>query len=249
MTLRRGLIAAAGNYKSPIAVDAVTFDGSNDYITRGGGLTGAADGKLGILSFWFNPATLGSTYSIIRTDTGRIVIHLLSSNLFRIRGFNAADSMILELIINTALTKTKWTHFLAAWDLVNTTGALYIDGQEDLAAGATLTNDNIDYTNGDWAVGASTAGAQKADGDFAEFYFNTAEFIDLTVQSNRQKFRTQHHFPANLGAAGATPTGTAPIMYFKASSGTPANFANNLGGGGNFSVTGTLTNASSSPSD
>ncbi|KKN74546.1 hypothetical protein LCGC14_0389630 [marine sediment metagenome] len=248
MTLRRGLIAAAGNYKSPISVDAVTFDGSNDYTTRGADLTGAANGKLGIASFWINTNTIAA--QVIYRGTNQLMrILLLNDNTIQVRGQNAAVSTILQMASTTVLSTGKWHHVLASWDLANTVGHLYCDGQEDQAGGSTLTDDTIDYTDTDHAIGASPAGGTKLNGDLAEVYINLAEYIDLSVQANRQKFRVQHHFPANVGAAGATPTGTAPIMYFKASSGTPANFANNLGGGGNFSVTGTLTNASSSPSD
>ncbi len=34
--------------------NAVQFDGSNDYLTRGAELTGIADGKAGTLSVWLN---------------------------------------------------------------------------------------------------------------------------------------------------------------------------------------------------
>lgn len=52
--------------------------------------------------------------------------------------------------------------------------------------------------------------------------------------------------PVDLGADGSTPTGTAPGVYL---TGGAATFATNLGTAGSFAVTGTLTNAASSPSD
>ena len=48
----RKLLSAVGN--GGFYADAVTFDGSNDYLNRGADLTGNVDGKQFILSFWVN---------------------------------------------------------------------------------------------------------------------------------------------------------------------------------------------------
>jgi hypothetical protein len=52
--------------------------------------------------------------------------------------------------------------------------------------------------------------------------------------------------PVDLGADGSTPTGLAPAIFF---SGDETEFATNKGTGGAFTLTGTLTNATTSPSD
>jgi len=59
-----------------------------------------------------------------------------------------------------------------------------------------------------------------------------------------QKFRSAGGKPVSLGSDGSTPTGTAPTVYLKNPFGT---FQNNLGGGGNFTVTGTLADDASIP--
>jgi hypothetical protein len=60
------------------------------------------------------------------------------------------------------------------------------------------------------------------------------------------KFFSAAGKPVALGADGSTPTGTAPRIFF---SGDNSSFATNKGTGGSFTLTGSLTNASTSPSD
>jgi hypothetical protein len=86
----------------------------------------------------------------------------------------------------------------------------------------------------------------KTNACLAEVYINLAEYVDLSVEANRRKFISSAGKPVNLGASGSVPTGTAPIMYFK---GPASAFPTNLGTGGNFTVTGTLTDGSTNPTD
>ena len=55
----------------------------------------------------------------------------------------------------------------------------------------------------------------------------------MGTTSNRRKFINADLTPVDLGANGQTPTGTSPTIYM---TGTPTEFLNNLGTGGNFSV-------------
>ncbi len=72
----------------------------------------------------------------------------------------------------------------------------------------------------------------------------TAGDINVTT---RRKFVTAANKPVDLGADGSTPTGTSPAIFF---SGDATTYGQpNLGTGGAFTLTGTLTNASTSPSD
>ena len=80
--------------------------------------------------------------------------------------------------------------------------------------------------------------------DIAEAWFGLGQFLDLSVIANRRKFRDVSGNPVSLGADGSLPTGTPPAVYF---SGNASSFATNRGNGGAFVLTGTLTNASTSP--
>ncbi len=82
--------------------------------------------------------------------------------------------------------------------------------------------------------------------DTADMWIAPGQFIDFSVESNRRKFIDADGKPVDLGADGSTPTGTAPAIFF---SGDPLAFPTNKGTGGSFTLAGSLTNASTSPSD
>lgn len=87
-------------------------------------------------------------------------------------------------------------------------------------------------------------------GYLADYWIGAGQLIDFSVMANRRKFISASGKPVNLGADGSIPTGTAPAVFLRrAPSGAAATFANNLGTGGDFTITGSLTNSPSSPSD
>lgn len=230
---------------------AVSFDGTNDYLTRGAGLTGAADGKLFTLSFWFwfrgSDATTQRLFDMNSGGT-RVTLQKNAANKFSITARNA----VAADLIGSGQSTTTYTSAMSAWswfglsvDLGNNAMHWYVDGSSVKSGGTTLTNDNLDFTVSNVAVGASIAAAEKSFVDMAEFYFTT-EYIDFSVQANREMFRSSAGKPVSLGANGSTPTGTQPLIYL---ANPLATWKTNLGSGGGFTENGALTSASSSPSD
>lgn len=229
-----------------ISCDGAKFDGTNDYMTRGAGLTGAADSKTGIFSTWwkFDAASgqevllAGARFSISRDNT----------NWVYISGANAAGTNILQMT-SAGSYGNGWKHILASWDLSAATGRIYISDALDFNL-LTATNDNIDYTVADWVIGAYTDGTLKQNGCQAETYFAPGQYLDFSIEANRRKFISKAGKPVDLGADGSLPTGTAPLVYLHlAKSEAVANFATNRGTGGNFSITGILDTATTRPSD
>lgn len=102
----------------------------------------------------------------------------------------------------------------------------------------------------EFSLGYGTAGAAVI--ELADFWFAGQSLLtgsDIT-EATRRKFISAEGKPVNLGADGSTPTGTAPVVFFRrAPEAAASTFANNLGTGGAFTITGTLTNAGTSPSD
>jgi hypothetical protein len=130
-----------------------------------------------------------------------------------------------------------------------TANHLYINDVDDENV-LTFTDDTLDYTGGDWSVGARPSGNLKFDGCLSEFYFAPGQYLDFSLVANRRKFISPTGKPVQLGLTGSLPTGTAPLMYHHLDDGEAvANFATNRGTGGNFTITGTLDTAASSPSD
>jgi hypothetical protein len=245
-------------YHNPMRVcDAADFDGT-DYMTRGAGLTGAADAKTGIFAGWVRlDGSNGSLLIILAltTTVAGATSHLNvgrlggGSNIFFVSGFNAAGSFILDLPGASAFTAAAtWRHILASWDLANNVGHFYINDVSDAGTTA-FTDDSIDYTTADCSIGATADGTNDFDGCLGEIYFAPGQYLDLSLVANRRKFISASGKPVHLGTTGALPTGTAPLVYLHLDDAEAvANFATNRGTGGDFSITGTLATGSSSPS-
>jgi len=229
-------------------VDAVTFDGASDYLNRGADLTGNADGKQGIVSFWVNFNSDDSvTDSIYETPNNKFrILREEDTKDITIQGSDSGNTQRLFLRVDNPILATDgWTHVLAAWDLANTTAQLYVNDVSDVSA-TTAQNADLDYTETDHTIGATPSGTDKLNADLAEFYFNTDEYLDLSVEANRRKFIDANGKPVDLGSDGSLPTGTSPIIYLN---GPATGFETNNGTGGNFTENGALTDASTSPSD
>ena len=234
-------------------VDAADFDGTNDSMARGGGLTGAADSKLGIFSAWLRlDGGDGASQYLIEGSNAAAVLRA-SDNKFQIIMTSPAPATVLNIkTVNTYLASSTWLHILSSWDM-GTVGArhLYINDVSDLAV-TTFTDALCDYTVADWMTGSIASGgpAFRVNGCLAEFYFATGQYLDFSVTANRRKFISAAGKPVALGATGSFPTGTTPILLHHLDDGEAvANFATNRGSGGSFTITGTLDTASTSPSD
>ena len=107
---------------------------------------------------------------------------------------------------------------------------MYIDVVSDKAVD-TKSDDTINWAYTSWQF--NTTAAVK----YCEWYL-TNEYLDLSIEANRLKFRSAAGKPVDLGTDGSTPTGTAPFMYMR----NPYDSfdTNNGSGGGWFSLTGTL---------
>ena len=102
----------------------------------------------------------------------------------------------------------------------------------------TLVDLAIDYTQPAWGIGASSVGGLLFDGVISELYFNTAEYLDFSIEANRRLFISADGYPVDLGLSGQKPTGTAPIVYMR----SPADNAGlNSGTGGDFTIYGSPT--------
>lgn len=83
-------------------------------------------------------------------------------------------------------------------------------------------------------------------GDASDWWIGPGVYLDFTIQGNRRKFITAGGKPVWLGQHGERPTGTAPAIFL---GGDRILFPRNRGTGGALTLSGTLTNATTSPSD
>jgi hypothetical protein len=232
--------AAAAGY----AANAVVFDGTNDYMSRGAELTGIADGKAGTFSCWIKSNTDGTLQSILGNASQYFSIEKRTDNKIRIDIYTSGLSNILRMETSAIVIADGWTHIMASWDLNASATNMYVDGATNKTLLVGPTNSTIDYTRGNWLFGSRDAGASKISMDIAEAWFTTT-YLDLSVADNRAKFLSAGK-PVSLGSDGSTPTSVAPLVYFNNPS---ASFQTNKGSGGDFTVTGALTTAATSPSD
>jgi len=114
------------------------------------------------------------------------------------------------------------------------------DGDVGTAFTMTFNGVTVDIPN--------TLGSALDTYDCADYWFAPNVYIDFTQTANRRKFISAAGKPVDLGADGSTPTGTAPAIFLSGDA-SPTGFQFNKGTGGAFTLTGTLTNATTSPSD
>ena len=104
-------------------------------------------------------------------------------------------------------------------------------------------------TNVGGHISTFASGATLLDGDLAEFYYNPGASLDFSDAANRAKFAVDGK-PIFLETDGSGPTGSAPVLYLHQDAGeAPANFKDNKGTGGDYTITGTLTASPTSPTD
>ena len=230
-------------------IGAVLFDGTNDYLTRGGDWTGSSDTKTFIVSFWLKIEGGGGTTRRILDDTTSFnLVEIDSSDKIRIKLQNVITGTILDIKSTTSFTADGlWHHFMSSGDMAAGTAYLYRDGVEDKTTTTAPVNFSADWTRTEHSVGATTVGGSLLNVDMAEFYFNIATSLDLSVSTNRDKFYNAGR-PVSLGADGSTPTGSQPLVYLKHVPGAAAtDFGTNLGSGGGMTITGTLTEVTDAP--
>lgn len=249
--IRPGVDSVSPTVLAP--ANAVTFDGSNDWLELNAGLTGLVNGKVGLVSFWIYPRNLAASAYIIRGSESTsffnsFQVRIDSGGIF-IRGFtNNTTTITLNATANPgSLTLFKWNHVLLAWDLATATVQMYIDDVDELGVVTTADDNEIDYEMDDWTICAledNQSNGGKYNGDIAEVYCNLAETLDLDTESNRRLFIDLNRQPVPLGATGEIPTGSDPNIFL---SGATGSWHTNLGTGGGFTENGAITDAPTSP--
>lgn len=219
--------------------NAVTFDGANDYLTRGGDLDGASDSKLWSWSFWLKRNTISTDQRVLGTNGDNIRIALPAANdRIVIQGQNAAGTTILS-IRTSALTDTAgWHHCCGSVDMASG-GVLFLDDVSDYGQ-ITFTDDSLDFTQSDHAIGALPTGSFKLDADLAEVWIAPGVLVDFSDEATRRRVVTADLKAVYLGPDGSFVTGTAPAIYL---ANPAASWETNLGTGGGFTENGALASA------
>ncbi|HEU4769899.1 MAG TPA: hypothetical protein VFS77_21215 [Pyrinomonadaceae bacterium] len=238
---------------------AVHFDGANSSIALAA--FAAADSPLLSYSCWFKAAAnQSSCLWVVRPDYFT-TFNNLSSGLMHIGLSDADANFVMEIISNAgAYSLNAWHHLLFTADTNFGDGLKKIKFYIDDADVTNILYDGNDpfpigFNGLNFILGAT--GAMGIEGelvmDIADFWFAPGQTLltgsDIS-EATRRKFIDASGKPVNLGAAGATPIGVAPAIFCRrAPAAAASTFASNLGADGALVLTGSLTNAATSPSD
>ena len=232
-----------------VSVPMAGFDGNVDTISSLATTLGISDGKKFTFSCWVDFNEDGTNEDIFRdVGGGTTFVHITrnTDNKFRMFG-RAADGgtqVCGAITQGTILAADGPTHIMFSMDLSlpNSADRIKIAINGNLQTLDSYVAQDIDWNmtgNGQTHEISGTSGSQYFNGNMGQFYF-AEEYIDLSVQANRELFVSgtgANANPVDLGNNGSKPTGTAPLIYLNNSYGS---FQTNLGSGGNFSVTGEL---------
>lgn len=214
----------------------VTFDGTNDYLSKSGGLDNATDGTGFSCVFWLNTSTWAS--SRVLTVGGKILIDT-STRTLEVRAYNAAGTEIGAINKSSFFTDGENCYFISwqqggSWNL-------YVGDSNLGTSPSTNLSQNIDISNTGTVKIGDIASSAKLNADVYNFWVDD-QYIDFSVQANRRKFLTAGGKAEQLGATGSVPTGSTPLIYLNG-----YDKFTNRGRGGQFTVNGALTQGGAAP--
>jgi hypothetical protein len=233
---RRIATPAAASGGGVYTAYASVFDGTNDYMKRGGKLTGATKEAQGTFSIFIKVSSVDAGLNLVQNDSSRCQISLQAGGTINLRLRSDADVNIASIYSNNNIIAgllNTWIHLAATWDGGVPSAAMYINGA--LQTGTIIKNlGQVDYTSdGEFAICGGWTGSNLFNGEVCELYINNRTWTDLS--SNLTLFRTTGNKPAGVLTS---VLATSPIVYLK----NPYDsFGTNSGTGGNFTVTGVLT--------
>lgn len=232
-----------------VAADGAEFDGTNDYLTLSTNL-GASDSKLWSGSIWLNTPTASGTIEYIQHGSGvNIWVRSnadLAAGKWLFRGQGATTANVLQVQTDSRdWTGLGWYHLMWSFDVSDAAKMhLYVNGVDETNVDVRI-DEALDFSSIAAYTMGSLLSSLKLGGCMQEFWFAPGQYIDLSVEANRLKFRTAAGKPENLGSDGSTPTGTAPALYLNNPFGS---FETDKSGNSNdFTVVGALADCGSSP--
>lgn len=238
---------------SSFAVRGVVFDGVNDWLDSVTSFQGAFDTKTVTGSLWLKRTGLNKVQCLGPEGAGSNApnqLELTQANSFRVVWRKAGGGTACDLMSSPITDTTSWHHVVFSVDVSDQTKRhLYLDGTSSLFV-SFYDNTLLDNTGSQWGLFADNGGNSKYDGEVAEFWLAMGVYVDLSLESNRARFRSNGGKPVDLGQSGETPTGAPPTIYLSLRPGQTASaFAQNRGSGGGFQVHGALELSATSPSD
>ena len=243
----------SGPMLKPLAIGApdfnsVTFDGLNDYLSKGTNLTSIADADTFtcVMRLAFAGSRDGVLVQMFRIEdsTNSSIIGVIknTSNNIQVAARNSSGTVILLHTGTSTVTSSDGmvTLFFNA-DLSADISEIYVDDTSHTdATPTTLTTSGvIDYDCANFdntTIMANNVANNKFAGDAQFMWFDTT-YYDITQQSVRDKWANT----TALGSDGSGP-GAQPLVYITGAA-SVWNAGTNAGSGGNYTMNGSVADA------
>jgi hypothetical protein len=187
----------------------------------------------------FNASTTDVSEPLLAFSNSSNVTYFLTSlatTNFRLFGYNAAGTDIMNGQFAISRTQNQWHTLLISGDMADISKfGIYFDGvDKGIPTGdwTTFTNDTLGLASSTHVnIGRSNAtSGQFFTGEIGNVYFSN-EYTDFSQEVNRNKFIDQLGYPVDLGADGSNPSGNQPYIYATMPS---TNLGKNAGSGPDF---------------
>lgn len=236
----RGLRKAGG---AVAGGDAVTFDGTNDYISFGANPFSTTGGIANYsVVCWFKINGADATRFVFHWDSASQWLLMRESdnkvawNLYT----SASGSLWLASGTNNARDDEGWLCFMQGYTTTAGTKYAYLNDTQD---GTTTATSTMWSNSGTSRLFSTTGGGNRFNGD-VYYYWMAEEYLDFSVEANRRKFISAGGKAVWPGDTGAVPTGNQPRVFV---GGPLATWHNNKGAGASTTLTGSLTLAGTTP--
>ena len=246
MTIERKLLGTTP-VSGEVLPEAVSFDGADDYLSRGGNMTGNSDGKTCTFSCWVyrTSDSFGYIYGVDKQGTSDSVVIGMGNYLqldFRdSAGTRVVDAYTSANVATPALN--TWSHWLFSFDTSSASNRKVYVNDIDVTSSFTwdvFTNANIDFSPAATVqikVGASADGSSRWKGRLAHVFLDYT-YRDLSVTANRRLFIDADGKPSDT-------IPSSPILYLPMKDAATA--GSNSGTGGDFTVNGVMHTAHRGP--
>lgn len=239
-TKKKMLQAAAGNAGGAGAVEpiGVSFDGSNDYLTKSFSSGIASASKTFTFSAWvYLSSDVTASSTIFQWATLLFDINIPAGTVWTMSGYDSSYNTILgwDSTTSNKFVMDTWNHILVSIDLSDSSKRhVYVN--DSLISGNynTYSNTAVGFDVGGVATISSSSAPWK--GRMAGVYLDTT-YRDLSVEANRRDF-----IDADLKYIDPPTTGQISFPLETADTA-----GDNAGTGGDFTVNGTLDTAQRGP--
>lgn len=221
----------AGTVPGALATSFATGSGQKAEISVA--TSGLVNSPTLLMSLWFLRPTGAASFAILQGGGGGFIWDLIPNNVGTVfTRLDNSDSALFDSTNMPSITVADtWVNVLLAYNRSTGARMRYVNDTNK-------SSDTSGPTGFDLAIAENTL-ALPPTGDtttgLSMVYIST-DFLDITVEANRRKFIDAEGKPADLGADGSTPTGSQPEIFAP-----DGNIGNNLGSGGDATVTGTPT--------